>query len=154
MLVENWYLVLGILVIMISKKVFIAPDIFIAFIDRAKEKHEQAAAFFRFFAENEYQIYTDILSVNAVYTHIYTNISPSLSKDFLRTIALSNLNIIYSDENDSKVALKTLVMYQANELTFSKALIAVLANRRNIPQICTNEYLPTLFGLQIFYLPI
>ena len=139
---------------MTSKKVFIAPDMFISFIDRAKENHEQAAAFFRFFAENEYQIYTDLLSLNTVYNHIYTEISPSLSKDFLRTINLSNLNLLYADESDMKVAFKTIGMYQANELTFPKALMSVIASKRNIPQICTNEYLPTLFVLQLFYLPI
>ena len=139
---------------MISKKVFIAPDIFIAFIDRAKEKHEQAAAFFRFFAENEYQIYTDLLSLNTVYAHIYSEISPSLSKDFLRTINLSNINLLYADESDIKTAFKTISLYQATELTFPKALLSVIASKRNVPQICTNEYLPTLFGLQIFYLPI
>ncbi|MGH2611557.1 MAG: hypothetical protein ACRDFB_00740 [Rhabdochlamydiaceae bacterium] len=139
---------------MASKKVFIAPDLFISFIDRAKEKHEQASAFFRFFAENEYQIYTDLLSLHTVYNHIYTEISPSLSKDFIRTINLSNLNLLYADESDIKTAFKTIGLYQASELTFPKALISVIASKRNIPQICTHDYLPTLFGLQIFYLPI
>ncbi len=139
---------------MLSKKVLIAPDILVAFIDRAQAKHEQSAAFFRFFAESEYQLFLAHNSLITVYNHIYTQISPSLAKDFLRTIALSNLNILYPDANDAKAALKTLITFQANELTFPTAMLAVLANRRNIPQICTFSYMPTLFGLQIFFLPI
>lgn len=138
----------------ISKKVLIAPDVLVAFIDRADLQHEQAAAFFRYFAQSEYQIFMDHNSLITVYNHIYSQISPSLSKDFLRTIALSNLNIIYPDENDGKAALKTLITFQANALTFPSSLLAVVANRRNISQICTFAYLPTLFGIQIFYLPI
>ena len=126
----------------------------IAFIDRAKDKHEQASAFFRYFAQSEYQIFTDHMSLMEVYNHIYSQISPSLSKDFLRTVSLSNLNIIYADENDAKAALKTLITYQSNDLTLSKAFVAVLASRRNIPAICTFMYLPSLFGLQSFFLPI
>ncbi|HUD44570.1 MAG TPA: PIN domain-containing protein [Patescibacteria group bacterium] len=137
-----------------SKKVFIGSDVLIAFIDRAKDKHEQAAAFFRYFAQSEYQIFIDYHSIIDVYNHIFTLISPSLSKDFLRTINLSNLNIVYPDENDAKAALKTLVTYQSNDLSYPQALMACLASRRNISFLCTFSYLPTLFALEIFYLPM
>jgi len=52
-----------------------------------------------------------------------------LSKDFLRTIFLSNINIIYPEESDIKAALKTLVNYQSTELTFSQSLRAVLGKQ-------------------------
>jgi predicted nucleic acid-binding protein len=139
---------------LISKKVFIAPSIMVAFVDRAHPKHEQASAFFRYFAQEEYLLFTDTPSMMASYEQIYREISPSLAKDFLRTLALSNINVIHHDESDMKAALKALVNYQSTELTFQEALMAVLANRRGISQICTFSYLHPLFGQSLFYLPI
>lgn len=137
-----------------SKKVFLEPSVFFAFIDRAHPKHDHANAYFRFFAEEQYQIYTDLGTIVDTYNLIYKDISPSLGKDFLRTISLSNLNIIYPDETDHKAALKALITYASPDLTFHKSLIAVLANKRGIMQICTFDYLHQLFGLSLFYLPI
>jgi predicted nucleic acid-binding protein len=77
-----------------------------------------------------------------------------LAKDFLRTVFLSNINVIFPDESDIKAALKTLINYQSTELTFGQALRAVLANRRGVGQIFTFDYLHPLFGLTVFYLPI
>ena len=90
-----------------SKKVYVASDAFFAFIDRAHPKHEQADAFFRYFAQEEYKLFTDFVQLLEVYKKIYIDISPSLSKDFMRTIALSNFNIIYPEESDNKSALKS-----------------------------------------------
>jgi len=137
-----------------SKKVFVESSMFIAFIDRAHDKHETTVAFFRYFAQEQYLLFTDINSIIKTYEYIYAKISPSLAKDFLRTIFLSNINILYPDESDSKAALKALVNYQSTELSYDKALVAVLAFRRGIPQICTLEYLHTLFGLTLFYIPM
>lgn len=129
-------------------------SIFVSFIDRAHPKHEQAAAYFRFFAEEEYMIFTDILSLVEAYNTIYKDVSPSLAKDFMRVISLSNVNILYPEEMDSKAALKALVTYQSTDLTYPKALSAVLAQKRGITQICTFDYLHPLFGQMLFYLPI
>lgn len=137
-----------------SKKVLVAGDVFFAFVDRAHPKHEQAAAYMRYFAEEEYMLFTDMQSLTGIYTQIYADISTSLAKDFLRTISLSNLNILYPDDSDFKGALKTLVSSTSAELTFQKALVLVIADKRKIPQICTLEYLPTLFGVNLFYLPL
>jgi predicted nucleic acid-binding protein len=139
---------------LISKKVFVESSVFCAFIDRAHPKHEQAAAYFRYFAEEEYMIFTDYPSLIESYTSIYKDISPSLAKDFLRTLSLSNVNTLYPEEQDSKVALKALVTYQSTDLTFPKAISAVLAQKRGISQICTFDYLHPLFGQVLFYLPI
>lgn len=125
-----------------------------AYIDRAHPKHEQADAFIRFFAQEEYQLYTDTIAINQAYKLIYDNISPSLSKDFLRIMQVSNINIIYPEEQDFKATVKVLVSYQSTELTFPEALMAVLASKRSIGQICTFDYLHSLFGLELFYLPI
>jgi predicted nucleic acid-binding protein len=139
---------------MTSKKVYIEPSGFFAFINRAHPKHEQASAYFRYFAQEEYTLFTDSHTLTESYNHIYREISPSLAKDFLRTVFLSDINIIYPEERDIKAALKTLVNFQSTELTFSKAIKAVLANRRGISQIFTFEYLHPLFGQSTFYLPI
>ncbi len=139
---------------MISKKVYITRSGFYAFIDRAHPKYEQAAAYFRYFAQENYLLFTDSFTLIDVYNSIYKDISPSLAKDFLRTIFLGNINIIYPEEHDIKAALKTLINYQSTELTFSQSLRAVLANRRGINQMFTFDYLHPLFGQNIFYLPI
>ena len=139
---------------MISKKVFVARSGFYAFIDRAHPKHDQATAYFQYFAQEGYTLFTDLATLIDIYNQIYKEISPSLSKDFLRTIFLGNINIIYPDESDARAALKTLVNYQSTELTFGQALRAVLANRRGVSQIFTFDYLHPLFGQSIFYLPI
>lgn len=139
---------------MTSKKVYIARSGFYAFIDRAHPKHDQATAYFRFFAEDKYSLFTDLITLIDVYNQLYKEISPSLAKDFLRIIFLGNVNIIYPEERDVKAALKTLVNYQSTELTFTQSLRAVLANRRGVSQIFTFDYLHPLFGQSVFYLPI
>lgn len=137
-----------------SKKVYIDSSCLIAFIDRANIKYEQATAYFRFFGIEGYQLFTDPHSLMEAYNKIYNDISPSLAKDFMRVMALSTINMIYPEENDHKNALKALVNFKTTNLTYPKALISVLANRRGVPQICSFEYMPLLFGLQLFYLPI
>lgn len=139
---------------MISKKVFLAPSAFLAFIDRAHPMHEQATAFFRYFAQEGYQLYTDYPTILESYKVIYTTISPSLARDYLRTMSISAMNIIYPEDADAKGSLKALNTYQSTDLTYNNALMSVLAYKRNIQQICTFEYLHPLFGLMTFYLPI
>lgn len=139
---------------MLSKKIVIDASVIFAFIDRAHPKHEQAGAYFRYFAQEGYMLFTDENSIIEVYNQMYKDISPSLAKDFLRTLSLSNINIMYSEENEAKAALKALITYQSTDLTYPKALLAVLANKRGIMQICTLEYLHPLFGQTTFYLPI
>jgi|SRR5579872_5832949 len=137
-----------------SKKVYIAPSVFFAFIDRAHPKYQTASAYFRYFALEEYALYTDSVSVSKAYSDIYEKISPSLAKDFLRSLYIGNFNLLYPEESDSKAALKTLVNYRTTDLTFPDAMVAVLANRNHISLVCSFEYLHPLFGLSLFYLPI
>ncbi|HZE86872.1 MAG TPA: hypothetical protein VE090_01560 [Methylomirabilota bacterium] len=139
---------------MISKKVYIATDGFISFIDRAHPKHLHAAAQFRYFAQNSYQLYTTIVTINDVYSELSNAISPSVAKDFLRAIELSNINLLYPEESDIKRALRLITSSQSADLTFTNAVTAILCNKRSVPQICTFKYLPALFGLQSFYLPL
>lgn len=137
-----------------SKKVFIDSDVFYAFVNRAHEKHTQAAAYFRYFAQEQFQVFTSYSVVEEVYTQIYEKISPSLAKDFLRGLSLSNINILYPTESDLKASLKALINYRNTELTFNDSQTAVMANRNHISQICTFGYLHPLFGLTAFFLPI
>lgn len=139
---------------MISKKVYISKSGFYSFINRADSKYEQASAYFRYFGLENYSLFTDIFTVNEANNQIYKEISPSLAKDFLRTIFLSDINIIYPEESDIKSALKTLVNFGSTDLNFTSALRAVLANKRGISQIFTFDYLHPLFGQNTFYLPI
>ena len=138
----------------VSRKVYIAPSAFIAFVDRANPKHPQAAAFFRYFAQEKYQLFTSYLSVEEAYKTIYEKISPTLARDFLRALSLSSINILYPNESDMRAALKTLINFRNPELSLHDAQTAVLSERNGIPQICTFDYLHQLFGLTSFYLPI
>jgi hypothetical protein len=137
-----------------SKKVFITSQVLYAFVDRASPKYPEAAAYFRYFAQEKYHIYTGYLNISETYQEIYVKISPSLAKDFLRGVTLSSINVLYPTESDMKAALKTLINYRNSELTFMQSQMAVLSNRHGISQVCTFEYLHPLFGLSTFYLPI
>lgn len=137
-----------------SRKVYLTSSVLSAFIDRAHPKHEQANAFFRYFGLEHYMLYIDIDSVSQTSMEVYRDISPSLAKDFLRIIMLSDINIIYPEEADIKAALKALISFQSSDLSFPDALIAVLANKREISQICTFDYLHPLFGQSVFFLPM
>jgi len=139
---------------MTSKKVYIASDGFISFIDRAHRNHVTTAAYFRYFAQEHFQLYTSVVSINEAYTTIYNTISPSLARDFLRALALSNVNVLYPESAEFKATVKTMETTSSVDLTFARALTSVICNRRSIPQVVTFEYLPALFGIQSFYLPI
>ncbi len=138
----------------ISKKVYLAPSSLYAFIDRAHEKHSQASAYFRYFSEQEYILYIDSLNLNQAYDIIFKKMSPSLAKDFLRIVSLSDINILSPEDSEIKAAFKTISNYNALDLTFAEALMAVVASKRNIMTICTFDYLHPLFGLNTFFLPI
>lgn len=137
-----------------SKKIFIDDSTLCAFVDRAHPRHEASFAYFRFFAQGEYAIFIDHSSLIHAYNDIYKDISQTLAKDVMRTLSLSDINIVYPTDSDSKAALKALTTYRSNDLTFEKALIAVLAFRRNIAEVATFDYFPNLFGITPFFLPL
>ena len=95
-----------------SKKIFVSTDVLYAFVDRAHAKYPQAAAYFRYFAQEKYQVFTSYLHVLNTYKEIYSKISPSLARDFLRAFTLSSVNVLYPTESDMKAALKTLINYR------------------------------------------
>lgn len=138
----------------LSKKVYLSPSALYAFIDRAHVNHQQSSAYFRFFSEEEYMLYIDTINLNEAYEIIYKRMSPGLAKDFLRIVALSDINLISPEDSEVKAAFKTVSNYNSLDLKFSEALMAVVASKRNISSICTFEYLHPLFGLNTFFLPI
>ena len=137
-----------------SKKVFLAPSSLYAFIDRAHDKHPQAAAYFRYFSQEEYMLYIDVVNLNETYDIIYKKMSPSLAKDFLRIVSLSDINIVSPENSEIKSTFKTISNYNSIDLTYSEAIMAVVASKRGILTVCTFEYLHPLFGLNMFFLPI
>jgi hypothetical protein len=138
----------------VSKKVFVESDVFYAFVNRAHTRYPQAGAYFRYFAQEKFQIFTSYPAVEETYREIYEKISPSLAKDFARGISLSSINMLYPNESDLKAAIKTLINYQSTELTLRESQTAVLSNRNYISQICTFSYLHPLYGITAFNLPI
>lgn len=139
---------------MTTKKVFLAPDIFLAFVDRAHPKYIHAAAFFRFFGQENYYLYTSTSVLAQAHQKIHETISPALAKDFLKAVSLGTINLVYPEDPDVKLTLKTLISYSSQELQMDEALMEAMCSRRNIAQICTFSYLHPLFGLTAFYLPI
>lgn len=137
-----------------SKKVYITPSLMYAFIDRVHDRNREAAAYFRYFAQHNYQLFTDVTDVLDTYNALSSRMSPSVGKDFLRIIFLSDINILYPEEVEIKTALKQLLNYGNEALLYPEALRASIANRRSIPYIATFNYLHALFGLETFTLPI
>ena len=137
-----------------TNKLFVAASAFLAFIDRAHPKHAQAAAYFSYLAQQKYQLYTGYDNIQEAYRSIFADMSPSLARDFLRAVTLGSINILYTTEGDAKAALKALVTSQSKELSFGDAQMEVLAYRNSISQIFTFNYLPALFGLTAFSLPV
>jgi predicted nucleic acid-binding protein len=137
-----------------SKKVYIASDLLISFIDRTNPRQGQAGAYFRYFAQEGYSLYTDIITLYDVHEQMSRTMSPSVAKDFMRTIYISSLSIIHPENSDMKAALKIHLNDRSNELTFRQALMMILADRKKIPQIATFEYIHSMFGLSIFFIPI
>lgn len=137
-----------------SKKVFVESDVFYAFVNRAHTRYPQAGAYFRYFAQEKFQIFSSYPVVEEVYRQIYEKISPSLAKDFVRGLSLSSINVLYPSESDHKAAIKALINYQSTELTLRESQTAVLSNRNYINQICTFKYLHPLYGITAFNLPI
>lgn len=137
-----------------QNKVYIAPDAAMAFIDRAHPTHNQAEAYFRYFAQEHYFLYIDPISMVSLYNNLCEKIGPSLGKDFMRAMSFSDINVLYPDESDMQTAFKALTRYKSPDLTYTEALIAVLADRHGIEHICTFRKLTPLFGQTTFVLPL
>jgi predicted nucleic acid-binding protein len=136
-----------------SKKVFLASSAFFALIDRNHPKHSNASAYFRYFVQEKYYLYTGYVNLAEAYRLIFANLGPSLAREFLRALSSGSINILYPTESDMKAAIKTIVTSQSPDLTFKDAQMAVLSYRNNISYLLSFDYVPPLFGLTTFSLP-
>jgi len=136
-----------------SKKVYLTESAFYTFIDRSDIKHQMAGAFFRYFAQDGYHLYTSPSTVMYTYEHIQTYMSQSIGRDFLQTLFTSAIDIVYVDEPMMKTAVKLVITTKSANLTLDQALSNIVCDRLQIPYVCTFKYFPYLFGLREFTLP-
>lgn len=136
-----------------SKKVFITNSVFFGFLDRNHPKHFEAEAYFRYFSQESYRIYTANFVLIKTYAHLRKHISFSLAREFLRASFTGNIEIVYPDEAITKAAVKLILGSQSPDLDLEQAIINVIADRNQIPYICSFDYSQYFFGLQPFVLP-
>lgn len=136
-----------------SKKILVTASVLFAFIDRNHPKHRQAAAYLRYFAQNQFQVFVPLSEIITTFSQLKKHVSFGIAKDFLRTTFVGDLEILYPDEAAAKTALKLALTPGQGDTSFSQVLINVLADKHQIPQICTLDFLKTYFGISIFNLP-
>lgn len=137
----------------ISRKVLVTPSVLFAFIDRNHPRHQEADAFFRFFAQEKFHVFIASFSIVKTYDQIKKHMSFSIAKDFLRIAYTGNLEIVYPDELVTKAALRLILSNTAADLGIEHAIINVIADRKQVSQIATFEYQNFYFGIQAFTLP-
>jgi len=136
-----------------TKRVFITTDVFVAFLDRNDLKHLQAAAYFRYFAQEHFYLYTSDEIVIELFQKISQSISQAFAKEFIKTLLESSIHILTPDESEVKKAISTLAN-SYSYLGLEETLIQLMAERHYIPYIATFSYIHSLFGREIFYLPL
>ena len=137
----------------VSKKVFLTTSVFVPFVNRSHQQHNQSTAFFRYFAQENYSLFVNSFTISETANQLQKEVSSSISKEFIRIIFNTNIDIIYETESDIKATVKFYSTYQSHEINFAQALIATLADRRNIGQIATLEIYQPLLGQTAFALP-
>lgn len=136
-----------------SKKVYITQSAMYAFIDRSDGKHQMAGAYFRFFAQEGYHLYTSPSTIMSTYERIATHMSHSIAREFLQTIFTSSIDIMYVDEPLMKAAAKLVITTTSVHLTLEQAITNIVCDKSQTSTICTFEYFPFLFGTRAFTLP-
>ncbi len=136
-----------------SKKVFITQSAFYAFIDHSDAKHQMASAFFRYFAQERYHLFSTPSTIMDTYQQIQSNMSHSIARDFLRTIFTSTIDILYVDEPTMKAATKLVITTTNTSITMDQAIANIVCDRSQIGSVCTFAYFPYFFGIKAFTLP-
>jgi len=136
-----------------SKKILLTANVLFAFVDRNHPKHRQAAAFMRYFAQEKFQVFVPLTEINSTYSQLKKHVSYGIAKDLLRTVFVGDLEILYTDEAAAKTALKLALTPGQGDISFNQVLLNVLADKNQISQICSLEFLKTYFGISIFNLP-
>lgn len=124
-----------------------------AFIDRNHPKHQQASAYLRYFAQENFQVYTTLSSIIRTQKDLREHMSYSIAKDYLKTMFLGNIEVLYPDEAATKAALKLILSESQRDFSFDQVIINVMAERLQIPQICSFETSKFYFGITLFNLP-
>ena len=137
-----------------DKKVIISNQVFFAFIDRSHQNHGQAVAFFRYFTEEQFELYTVLFSVAATYQDLQDHIGLSIARNWLKSIFLGNIQIAYPDEATIKAAIKLITSTYNYNITIDQAVMNVVADKKGIPFIATFEFFPFFFGIKPFTLPL
>ena len=137
----------------ISRKVLVTPSVFFAFIDRNHPRHQEADAFFRYFAQEKFHVSVASFSIVKTYEQIKKHMSYAIAKDFLRIVYTGNVEITYPDEALTKAALRLVFSNSGQDLGIEHALINVIADRKQISQVASFEYQNFYFGIQSFSLP-
>ncbi len=138
---------------MASKKVYITQSAFYAFIDRSDAKNQMAGAYFRYFAQEGYHLYTSPSTIMATYERIQVHMSHSIAREFLQTIFTSTIDIVYVDEPLMKSAVKLVITTTSVHLTLEQAIVNIVCDKSQTPTICSFEYFPYFFGTRAFTLP-
>ncbi len=137
-----------------GKRVFLTPSVMFAFVDRNDPKHNQASAYMRYFAQEKYNLYITLSSIIKTYNDLRKHMSYAIAKDFIRACFTGNIEIVYPDEASTKAALKLILSETQRDFNnFDHALINVLADKNQIPQICSFEFSRFYFGISLFNLP-
>ena len=138
---------------MTSKKVFITRSAFFAFIDRSDPKHRMSGAFFRFFAQDGFHLYTTPSVITDTYHQIQSSMSHAIAREYLQTVFTSAIDVLYVDEATLKTAVKLVITTTSANLTIDQAITNIICDKSQIPAICTFEYFPFFFGIHSFVLP-
>lgn len=120
---------------MISKKVFIDSSLFYAFIDRGDPNHSQAAKIMEQLSRQGSILYTSLQSVQDTYSALNDKMGMVLSHEFIQTIMESNIEILYPQRSDLISAFRLIKQNKGKQISLKEALISILMQKRNIPQI-------------------
>ncbi len=139
-----------------SKKVFVTSSVFYAFIDRSNPRHAQSEAFFRYFAQEGMHLFTSLPEIISTHEELQKNVGFSTAQDFIRTIFLGNIDVLYPEEAETKNALKLVLANasSAQTITFEQALVNSISDKKQIAQIASFDYSQFYYGILPFTLLI
>ncbi len=137
-----------------TKKVFLAADMLVAFVDRMHPQHLHAKTLMHYFASEHFALFTTPTILDHAYTQIAQDISVSLARELLDSFAKTEVNMLFPDDKDLAHTYELVTNSPTLEITFTDALQATLCVRNHIPSIATFSYIHPYLGMSAFYLPV
>lgn len=137
-----------------DKKVIIASHVFTAFLDRLHPNHGQAVTFFRYFSEEQFEVHAVLYTILITYHDIQETMGQSIAREWLRSMFLGSIQVIYPDEATIKTAIKLIMTTKNYNVTIDQAIMNVVADKKHIPFLATFEFFPFFFGVKPFTLPL